>query len=167
MPIRASALEFICRWWRVWKGIYNRSAINDWATEVRMKQGGLETLQVSKSRVLWGRICEGEDISMLNDRVAPNQIAPEQIVVDNALLDKYGKKLGPYGITVYLALARFAHEDAFPGYVAISECTGIAAEQVEREVEDLYQQRLIDVVPNYDQRGNEISKTYILLRIQP
>jgi hypothetical protein len=31
--------------------------------------------------------------------------------IDNILLDEYGERLGPYGIAVYAALARFANQE--------------------------------------------------------
>lgn len=87
--------------------------------------------------------------------------------VDNILLDQYGKELGPYGVAVYVALARFANADAecWPSRRAIHERTGVSVAQVTREISKLAGLGLITIAPQFDEHGDQVSNLYTLLDI--
>lgn len=57
-------------------------------------------------------------------------------VVDNDIIKKYGRQLGPYGIAVYAALAMHAGRDAiaWPSYQTIADEIGASRRQVMRSI---------------------------------
>jgi DNA-binding transcriptional ArsR family regulator len=59
--------------------------------------------------------------------------------VHDRILDEFGPVLGPYGLSVYAALARFADRGqmAHPAQVTIAERVGISRAQVSRELAKL------------------------------
>src|SRR3954454_9304538 len=59
--------------------------------------------------------------------------------IDNELLDRCGAELGPYGLAVYMALARFANQDnaCWPSLATIAQRTGMSRRQVIREIAKL------------------------------
>lgn len=87
--------------------------------------------------------------------------------IDNILLDQYGKEIGPYGIAVYVALARFSNADAecWPSRRAIYERTGVSVAQVTRELAKLVVLGLITITPQFDEHGDQASNLYTLLDI--
>lgn len=87
--------------------------------------------------------------------------------VDNVLLDIYGKTLGPHGIAVYNALARFANKDdeCWPSYRAITDRTGVSRSQIIREVAKMEGLKIIEVQRRVDEKGSRQSHLYILLNI--
>lgn len=87
--------------------------------------------------------------------------------LDNILLDQYGKELGPYGIAVYAALARFANADAecWPSRRAIHERTNVSMAQVNREINKLANWGLITITPQFNAAGDQTSNLYTLLDI--
>lgn len=87
--------------------------------------------------------------------------------IDNVLLDIYGKELGPHGIAVYAALARFANQESecWPTYRTITERTGVSRAQIARETAKLKSLGIIDVVAQVDDKGERKANLYILLDI--
>lgn len=87
--------------------------------------------------------------------------------IDNIVLDKYGKLLGPHAIAVYAALARFANrdEECWPSRQAISDRTGVSKAQISRELRKLESYGLISTAPQFNERGDQTSSLYTLLEI--
>jgi hypothetical protein len=87
--------------------------------------------------------------------------------VDNVLIDVYGKELGPYGIAVYIALARFADSDSecWPSHMTIANRTGMSRRQVVRMVAMLTELQIISVTPRFNEKGEQVSSLYVLLDI--
>lgn len=88
--------------------------------------------------------------------------------IDNILLDQYGKRLGAYGLAVYMALCRFANRqsECWPSYQTIAERVGMSRRQVIREIKKLETLGLIAVQPQYDEHtGEQRSNLYILLEV--
>jgi hypothetical protein len=87
--------------------------------------------------------------------------------VDNVLLDVYGQQLGPHGIAVYTALARFANSDqeCWPTYRAITQRTGVSRRQIIREIQKMEDLNIISVTRRLDEKGQRTSHLYTLLEI--
>jgi hypothetical protein len=87
--------------------------------------------------------------------------------VDNVLLDVYGSQLGPHGIAVYAALARFANHDqeCWPTYRTITDRTGVSRRQIVREIEKLEDLKIIAITRRVDEKGQRTSHLYTLLDI--
>lgn len=87
--------------------------------------------------------------------------------VDNVLLDIYGQQLGPHGIAVYCALARFANkeQEAWPTYRTISERTRVSRSQIIRAITRMEGLKIITITRRVDDKGNRTSHLYTLLDI--
>ena len=85
--------------------------------------------------------------------------------IDNELLDRYGDELGPYGLAVYMALARFANQEGscWPSLATIARKTGMSRPQVIREIAKLKALALIAVEHQIGKKGEHTSNLYILL----
>jgi len=83
------------------------------------------------------------------------------------LLDLYGKELGPHGIAVYTALARFANGDSecWPTYRTITERTGVSRTQIVREIDKMDGLKIISITRRVDEKGQRTSHLYTLLDI--
>jgi hypothetical protein len=86
-------------------------------------------------------------------------------MIDNELLDHYGSRLGPYGLAVYMALARFANQDGacWPSLSTIARKTGMSRPQVIREIAKLKDVSLIAVEHQVNTKGEYSSNIYVLL----
>lgn len=87
--------------------------------------------------------------------------------IDNVLLDLHGSQLGPHGIAVYAALARFANHDqeCWPTYRTITDRTGVSRRQIVREIEKLEELKIIAITRRVDEKGQRTSHLYTLLDI--
>jgi hypothetical protein len=88
--------------------------------------------------------------------------------LDNELLDRFGADLGPYGLAVYVALARFANREGecWPSFTTIAQRTGMSRRQVIRETAKLAARGLIAVEAKTDQAtGEHKANLYILLDV--
>lgn len=87
--------------------------------------------------------------------------------IDNVLLDVYGGQLGPHGIAVYAALARFANheQECWPTYRTITDRTGVSRRQIVREIEKLETLKIIAITRRVDEKGQRTSHLYTLLDI--
>ncbi len=90
-------------------------------------------------------------------------------IVDNAVLDIYGPKIGPYGIAVYSALARYADREqtCYPSLKSIASKTGISRRTVIGTLQKLVGLGLIEVERRHSPKGDRASNLYILLPIDP
>lgn len=88
--------------------------------------------------------------------------------IDNVLLDVYGKQIGPHGIAVYAALARFANreQECWPSLATIGDRTGMSRRQVGREIAKLERLKIISITPQFDTATKtHKSNVYALLNI--
>ena len=84
--------------------------------------------------------------------------------IHNALIDRAGPHIGPVGIAIYGALARFAGTDsqAWPSHTTLARILGISRHQVRHALERLERLRLIAVDRPQDPRRTHGTCTYIL-----
>jgi len=88
--------------------------------------------------------------------------AKGRFMVDNQLLDEFGTLLGPYGLAVYMVLARYANnetQECWPSTRKIAELTGMSRTTVKKELRTL--QRL-GVVTVQSGRGRYNPNRYTL-----
>lgn|SRR5678816_2928345 len=80
--------------------------------------------------------------------------------VYNDLYDRFGARLGPYGIAVYVALCRYANQDSecWPSYNTIAKGTGMSKRQVMREVIKLEALKIIAM-----ERSGHAANVFVLL----
>lgn len=89
-------------------------------------------------------------------------------VVDDALIDRYGPRIGAYGVAVYATMARFAkHGHATVlAYQTIADALGIARSTAQSTIRRLADAGMIHIEPQTDDAGNPIaSNRYVLLPI--
>ena len=89
-------------------------------------------------------------------------------VVDDALIDCHGARIGPYGVAVYIALARFAKQahTAALAYQTVADILGIGRTKARETLKALETAGLITIDPQTDDAGNPIaSNRYTLLPI--
>lgn len=81
-------------------------------------------------------------------------------MVFNDLYDRFGAKLGPYGLAVYMGLCRYANrrDECWPSHGRIAADTGMSRRQVLREIVKLESLKLIEV-----HRRKHTVHLYILL----
>lgn len=69
-----------------------------------------------------------------------------RFMVDDVILNGYGKKLGPFGISFYVCLCRFSSrkdQSCYPSYRKIQEQTGMGKRQCTKEAKKLEKLHLI------------------------
>ncbi len=95
-----------------------------------------------------------------NDTFVVRDRRPGYLRVYNDLYDNYGPQLGPYGISVYVALCRYSNQDSecWPSFATIAKGTGMSRRQVIREVAKLERLHIIAV-----DRTPRKPSTFILL----
>ena len=86
-------------------------------------------------------------------------------IVDNAIIDQYGPRIGVYGIAVYSLLARMAggKESAFPSYQTIADKLGISRPKAISTVRDLIAAKLVIKTARTDNSGESTSNLYTLV----
>jgi hypothetical protein len=87
--------------------------------------------------------------------------------IDNAILERFGKDLGPAGITVYCVLAMHVNakdgrERAFPGYRKIRQLTGLSHQTICKAIKKLTSLGLIRVEPRTAGGFNRGNVYYLL-----
>ncbi len=82
----------------------------------------------------------------------------------NAVVDHYGKELGPYGIAVYVCLCRHVGQEqaTWVGQREIAEEMGMSRRQVQRELEQLQSLALVSVETQETPHG-QATNIYTLL----
>lgn len=86
--------------------------------------------------------------------------------VENAVIDRYGAALGPYGLAVYMAIARHVNQKsgvAFPGMATIARETGMSRNRVVAAVKKLETTGLIRVNRRKRDDGGKASNEYTLV----
>jgi hypothetical protein len=67
--------------------------------------------------------------------------------IDHAVIDNYGARIGPYGLALYMALARHANSDrtCWPSYETLAGELGMSRRKVIEVAKDLKEMGLIEV----------------------
>lgn len=89
---------------------------------------------------------------------------------DNAIIRQYGKRLGPNGIAVYMALACHVGSErtCFPSYATIAEEVGMSRRGVINAINQIAALGLIAVTPRHSDDGRiHNSNLYTLLNAPP
>lgn len=87
-------------------------------------------------------------------------------VIDNDIIDKYGEKIGVYGIAMYSLIARYANqngESAFPSYRTITRKLCISRPKAIETINLLVSLNLITKEKRYDSAGDSTSNLYALV----
>lgn len=90
--------------------------------------------------------------------------------VENALIDKFGAVLGPYGIAVYVCIVRHFNQKvgaAWPSMATIASETGMSRRRVITAVKQLEKLGLLRVEPRYHESGGKTSHHYMLVNVEP
>ena len=86
-----------------------------------------------------------------------------RFIVDDVVLNGYGKALGPYGIAVYVTLCRHANmqtQQCWPSHKTMSDKTGMSVAQVKRMLDRIEELKLIT-------RETEVGKFTIYTLLEP
>jgi len=87
-------------------------------------------------------------------------------VLDDDLIDRHAAAVGPYGVAVYVALARFAKREGqtIMAYSILADTLGFGRTKVRATLKELEIAGLITIDPQTDDNGNPIaSNRYTLL----
>lgn len=87
-------------------------------------------------------------------------------LVDNRIIEEYGKEIGVYGIAVYNVIAKFANADgegAFPSYQTIADSLGVSRRKVIDAMSQLVELGLIEKEARLDEKGDPTSNVYSLV----
>jgi hypothetical protein len=86
-------------------------------------------------------------------------------MIDNAVIDRYGKELKTTGFAVYAGLTRYANREGacFPSQATLANLFDMSRMQVSREIAKLQRLGLIEVRPQYGPNGERRANLYILL----
>jgi hypothetical protein len=87
--------------------------------------------------------------------------------IDNVLIDQYAKTLGPIGVTLYVALARFAgrRSEAFPSLRYLQSLLGITRPSLVKYLKVLEEHGLLNINHRISEEGDKTSNLYELLSI--
>ena len=89
-----------------------------------------------------------------------------QVWIDHDLLDRYGQELGPRGIAVYVASARFANEpDAPPMFEAVGQITGLGPAAIMETLERIARLGLIEREAGVDAETGDTVSHWILVNV--
>lgn len=106
----------------------------------------------------------------MNTHPAPSPLpAGGWFWIDNQLLDRFGPRLGVYGLAVYTALARCANREreCHPSYQRIADAIGCSRRQVIREMARLESLGLVTKIERTTARGDAGANGYRLLCLAP
>lgn len=106
-------------------------------------------------------------VGMSNDKLQDDRRRGFYIV-DNDIIDKYGKAIGAYGVAVYSMIARYADgngENAFPSYQTMAEKLGMSRTKVVKTVELLVKLGLIKKEQRIDMAGDLTSNLYTIVHL--
>jgi len=85
--------------------------------------------------------------------------------LSSAILERYGSKIGPIGIAVYCALAKYADNDtreSWPSHKTIADLIGTSSRSVKTYINKLASFGLVEVEERFDVDGRRTSNLYIL-----
>lgn len=81
------------------------------------------------------------------------------------VLEKYGKYIGPIGIAVYCALAKYADNDtreSWPSHKTMADLIGTSSRSVKTYIGKLASVGLVEIEARHDDEGRRTSNLYIL-----
>ena len=87
---------------------------------------------------------------------------------DNVIIDRYGRKLGPYGLAVYMGLLRHADQrtqTCFPSHKTLADELGMSKDSVMRAIETLKKAKLIGVRHRKSSAGDAASNLYFIREV--
>ena len=83
--------------------------------------------------------------------------------IDDEVLDTYGPLIGPFGIAVYVYLARRAKvKQSFPAYGTIAKETGMSRRKAISTIHALEAQKLIAIETRLSESGDPTSNRYVI-----
>ena len=88
--------------------------------------------------------------------------------VDNSIIDRYAAKVGPYGLSVYLYLARWASNNdqtAYGSFSMMADRLGMARSTAQGAVKDLIGAGLLGMAGRKRLRNGTYTNVYVLLRV--
>lgn len=94
---------------------------------------------------------------------------PGFYIVDNEIIEVFGRKLGVYGVSVYNVLLKFANasgENAFPSYQTIADLLGISRPKAIEGVKLLLEYGLIEKTSRKSAAGDPTTNIYTLLDVK-
>ncbi len=100
----------------------------------------------------------------------PNGHSGYWLKIDHAVLDYYGRIIGPYGVAAYAALARFADfntRTCYPSYETLSEMLQMSRRHVIRVIHRLAEVGLISIKKPPRGRGLRRGSNIYLLNPVP
>lgn len=79
--------------------------------------------------------------------------------IPNEIIDTYGEQLGPYGLAILMALARFANAElvCWPAMTTLAKRTGMSRRQALKQINLLKELGLIEITPQYNPETKEHS----------
>lgn len=88
--------------------------------------------------------------------------------MDDAIIEQYGRDIGPYGIAVYALLAKYANKEgqSFPSFRTIRALLGISRHSIVRTIDTLVSKKLITKENRLSPDGDYSSNIYTLLPLQ-
>jgi len=89
--------------------------------------------------------------------------------LNNACIDEYAQKIGPAGIAVYCALARFANrknQEAYPSIRTLARLLGMSHSTVIRQIDQLVMLGMITKETRHSAHGDAESNIYTLIALQ-
>jgi DNA-binding transcriptional MocR family regulator len=87
---------------------------------------------------------------------------------DNAIIDTYGRRLGPYALSVYVALLRHADQrtqSCYPSHKTLADKLGMSRDSVMRAIDTLKKAKLISVKHRKDKAGDAASNLYLIREV--
>jgi hypothetical protein len=84
-------------------------------------------------------------------------------IIDNAVIDNFGAKMGPHAFMVYAVIARYAKDGkCFPKYATIADKTGMSRPTAINAVRQLVELGLLKVRKRFRGKGKQDSNLYVL-----
>lgn len=92
---------------------------------------------------------------------------PGRFWMDDDVIDRFGSKLGAFGIAVYTMLCRRADKngESYPSLRRMSEDLGISERQAKRELKKLRDLKLIAIEVRRNERGQHKPNVYTILQL--
>lgn len=91
----------------------------------------------------------------------------DRYYVDNELIKRFGKELGPYGVSVYNVIVMHADnetQDAYPSYQTIADYLGISRRKVMTVVKELEELNIIAITERKHE-GSDYNKSNLITLI--
>jgi helix-turn-helix protein len=90
-------------------------------------------------------------------------------ILDDELIEEYGKDIGPLGVAIYAVLVKFANRSdnsCYPSYKTIADRLGISKSTAVKGVQLLIDKGLISYQRREDDEQGHVSNLYFILKIK-